>query len=131
MKNRQELILTNLEEANKRAIKAQEELVEAQSQFETAKRKAQEIQDQNISKVNQEKSDSQIQTEEIIKKLEKLKKDILLFQQQKALTLLSKKVIQLSLKQVQAKLQNRVGLKFQNSINNFYIALLNNYESFN
>lgn len=63
----------------------------------------------------------------MIQRLDKLKQETLLSQQQKALELLSKKVIQSSLTQVQEKLQNRIDSKFQTSINNFYIALLRNY----
>lgn len=127
LENRQQLILSNLSEADKRAQKAQEKLIEAKSQFETAKVKAEEIEKQGVITLNKDKNNSQIQTEEMIQRLDKLKKETLLSQQQKALKLLSKKVIQSSLAQVQEKLQNRIDSKFQTSINNFYIALLRNY----
>lgn len=131
LNNRREIVLSNLDEANKRIIASQEKLVEARSQFEAAQKEKQEIQNQSLNQVTTEKTTFRTQTQEIIQKLEKLKKETLLFQQQKTLNLLSKKVIQLSLKQVQEKLQNRVDLKFQTSIDNFYIALLRNYESLN
>lgn len=127
LENRQQLILANLDEANKRAQKAQEKLSEAKSQFEAARLKAEEIAKQGIINLNKDKNNSQIQTEEMIQRLDKLKKETLLSQQQKALQLLSKKVIQSSLMQVQSKLQDRIDSKFQTSINNFYIALLRNY----
>ena len=127
LENRQQLILANLSEADKRAQKAQEKLIEAKSQFEAAKVKAEEIAKQGVITLNKDKNNSQIQTEEMIQRLDKLKKETLLSQQQKALKLLSKKVIQSSLTQVQEKLQNRIDSKFQTSINNFYIALLRNY----
>lgn len=127
LENRQQLILANLDEASKRAQKAQEKLFEAKSQFEAAKLKAEEITKQGIINLNKDKNNSQIQTEEMIQRLDKLKKETLLSQQQKALQLLSKKVIQSSLMQVQDKLQDRIDSKFQTSINNFYIALLRNY----
>lgn len=129
LENRRELILSNLEEADKRAETAQQKLIEARSQFEAAKLKAQEIQNQSFSTLKKEKSHSTIQTEEMIQRFEKLKKETLVFQQQKALKLLFKKIIQLSLLQVQEKLKNRINLKFQTSINNFYIALFRNYNS--
>ena len=131
LNNRREIVLSNLDEANKRIVASQEKLVEARSQFEAAQKEKQEIQNQSLNQVTTEKTTFRTQTQEIIQKLEKLKKETLLFQQQKTLNLLSKKVIQLSLKQVQEKLQNRVDLKFQTSIDNFYIALLRNYESLN
>lgn len=117
-----------MEEANKRASNAEEKLVEARLKFESAKIKAQEIQNQSINTINKDRIHFTIQTKEAIQRLESLKKETLTFQQQKALSILSKKVIALSLKQVKDKLQNRTDLKFQNSINNFYIALLRNYE---
>lgn len=127
LENRQQLILANLSEAEKRAQKAQEKLVKAKSQFEAAKLKAEEIAKQGIITRNKDKDNFQIQTEDTIQRLDKLKKETLLSQQQKALKLLSKKVIQSSLAQVQEKLQNGIDSKFQTSINNFYIALFRNY----
>lgn len=120
-----------MEEANKRAINAEQKLFEARSKFESAKIKAQEIQNQSINTINKDRIQFKTQTKEAVQRLENLKKETLIFQQKKALTILSKKVIALSLKQVKNKLQSRTDLKFQNSINNFYIALLRNYESFN
>lgn len=127
LENRQKLILSNLNEVDSRAKKAQDKLNEAKTQFEAAKIKAQEIKDQGIITLNKDKNNSNLQTEEMIQKLSVLKKDTLLSQQQKALKLLSKKVIQSSLMQVEKKLQNRIDSKFQNSVNNFYIALFRNY----
>lgn len=131
LNNRKNLILSNLDEADKRALSAQKKLEQARSQFEAAKLKSQDIQIQSINTVKKDRIHSKTQTEESIQRLEILKKETLIFQQKKALNLLSKKVIQLSLIQVKDKLQSRVDLKFQNSINNFYIALLRNYESLN
>ena len=127
LENRQQLILSNLSEADKRAQKAQEKLMEAKSQLESAKIKAEEIAKQGIITLNQDKDNSQLQTEEMIQRLDKLKQETMLSQQQKALKLLSKKVIQSALAQVKEKIQNRIDPKFQTSINNFYIALLRNY----
>ena len=131
LNNRKNLILSNLDEADKRALSAQKKLEQARSQFEAAKLKSQDIQIQSINTVKKDRIHSKTQTEEAIQRLEILKKETLIFQQKKALNFLSKKVIQLSLIQVKDKLQSRVDLKFQNSINNFYIALLRNYESLN
>ena len=127
LENRRQLIVSNLNEADKRAQKAKEKLIDAKSQFEAAKIKAEEIQKQGIITLAKDKKDSQTKTEEMIQRLDTLKQDTLISQQQKALKLLSKKVIQSSLVQVQEKLQSRIDSKFQTSINNFYIALLRNY----
>ena len=74
LENRRELILSNLKEADTRAVVTQQKLDKARSQFEEAKLKAQEIQNQSVSTLQKEKSHSKIQTEEMIQRLEKLKK---------------------------------------------------------
>lgn len=129
LENRRELILSNLEEADNRAVAAKQKLVDARSQFEAAKLKAHEIQNQSVSTLEKEKSHSKIQTEEMIQRIEKLKEETLVFQQKKALMLLAQKIVQLSLLQVQEKLKNRIDVNFQRSVNNFYIALFRNYNS--
>lgn len=131
LNNRQNLILSNLEEADKKAANAEKKLIDVRSRFEAAKIKAQEIKDQSINTVKKDKIHFQTKTQEAIQKLKILKTETLAFQQQKALNILSKKVIALSLTQVKEKLRSRHDLKFQNAINNFYIALLRSYESFN
>ena len=82
---------------------------------------------QGIITLNEDKDNFQLQTEETIQRLSTLKKEALLFQEQKALKLVSEKIIQLSVTQVRERLQNRINSKFQISINNFYIALFRNY----
>lgn len=84
-----------------------------------------------MNTVKKEKSQLKKQTQEAIQKLENLKKETLIFQYQKTLNVLSKKIIQLSLTQVQEKLKSCTNIKLQNSINNFYIALFQNYKSLN
>ena len=126
LNNRQELILSNLNEADRRAEKAQEDFNEAKLQFEVAKRKTVEIAEQALINLNKEKDNAQLQTEEMIRRLEKLKEEALLSQQKKALKSLSKEFIQYSLTQVQKKLQSRVDFKFQVAMTNFYIALIRN-----
>lgn len=131
LKNRQNTILLNLEEANKRAIDAQKKLEKARTEFELSKLKVQEIQNQSFNTIKKDKLQSKKQTQEAIQRLEYLKKETLIFQQQKTLNLLSKKIIQLSLSQAQKKLKSCTDIKFQNSINNFYITLFRNYQSLN
>ena len=89
----------------------------------------QEIQNQSFNTIKKDKIQSKKQTQEAIQRLEYLKKETLIFQQQKTLNLLSKKIIQLSLSQAQKKLKSCTDIKFQNSINNFYITLFRNYQS--
>lgn len=82
---------------------------------------------QGIITLNEDKDNFQLQTEKTIQRLSTLKKEALLFQEKKALKLVSEKVIQLSVTQVRERLQNRINSKFQISINNFYIALFRSY----
>lgn len=126
LNNRQQLILSNLKEADRRAEKAQEDFNDAKLQFELAKRKTVEVAEQALINLNKEKDNAQLQTEDMIQRLEKLKEEALLSQQQKALKSLSKEFIQYSLTQVQTKLKSRADFKFQVAMTNFYIALIRN-----
>ena len=129
LENRQNLILVNLNEAEKKAQKAKEKLFEAKSQFEMAELKAKEIAEHGIITLDKDKNDSQRQTEEMIQRLDKLKEETLFSQQQIALKSLSKRVIQSSLLKVQDEIQKNINDKFQISVNNFYIALFRKYGS--
>jgi len=128
LKNRQNTILLNLQEADKRAIDIQKKLQKARTEFELSKLKVQEIQNQSFSTIKKNKLQSKKQTQEAIQKLEYLKKETLVFQEQKTLNVLSKKIIQLSLSQAQKKLKSCTDIKLQNAINNFYITLFRNYQ---
>lgn len=128
LKNRQNTILLNLQEADKRAIDIQKKLQKARAEFELSKLKVQEIQNQSFSTIKKNKLQSKKQTQEAIQKLEYLKKETLVFQEQKTLNVLSKKIIQLSLSQAQKKLKSCTDIKLQNAINNFYITLFRNYQ---
>ena len=75
-----------------------------------------------------EKDKYKKQTIEDIERLEKLKQDTIVFQQQKAIKQLSKQVITLALEQVYKKIENRYDRVFQTLVNNFYIALFRNYQ---
>ena len=90
-----------------------------------------EIQIQSFNTIKKEKIQSTQQTQEVIQRLENLKKQTLIFEYQKTLNELSKKIIELSLNQVQTKLKSCNNIKFQNSINNFYITLFRHYDSLN
>ena len=127
LQNRQQLISSNLGEADRRAEKAQEKILEAKAQLELANKRSEEISKQGISTIKNEKVDSQTQTVEIIQRLDQLKLETLKSQQRKVSKLISRKVIYSSLARVQEKIQDRLDFKFQTTINNFYIALFRNY----
>ena len=54
LEDRKKTIVNNLQEANQRAIEAQEKLNQARTQLELAKKKAQEIREEGISRATQE-----------------------------------------------------------------------------
>lgn len=89
------------------------------------------IQNQSFNTIKKDKIQSTQQTQEIIQRLENLKKQTLIFEYQKTLNVLSEKIIELSLNKVQTKLKSYNNIKFQNSINNFYITLFRHYDSLN
>ena len=64
--------MSNLEEANKRAINAEQKLIEARSKYESAKMKAQEIQNQSINTIKKDKIYFKTQTTEAIQRIESL-----------------------------------------------------------
>lgn len=131
LKNRQNTILLNLQEADKRVVDAEKKLEKARIELELSKLKVKEIQNQSFNTIKKDKIQSTKQTQEVIQRLENLKKQTLIFEYQKTLNVLSKKIIQLSLNQVQTKLKSCADMKFQNSINNFYITLFRHYDSLN
>ncbi len=122
------MIIANIQEAEKREAEAIEKLNAAKLQLENSRQKVGEIREQSLITAETEKEKYQKQTIEDIERLEKLKQETIIFQQQKAIKQLSKQVITLALKQVYKKIENRYDGQFQNSVNNFYIALFRNYQ---
>lgn len=128
LKNREQLIISNIQEAVKREEEAIEKLNNAQQKLISSQQKVTEIKQQSLVTAEMEKEKYKKQTVDDIERLKKLKQDTILFQQQKAIKQLSKQVINLALKQVYTKIENRYDRLFQNSVNNFYIALFRNYQ---
>lgn len=128
LENRKQTILKNLLEADQRANEAQEKLNKAQIQLEFAEKKASEIREQGILTAEQEKKQSIRQFEQDSIRLEELKQETLRFQQQKAISQISQKVVLLALNQVREKLNNRLDAALHSSVNNFNIVLFTNYK---
>lgn len=128
LENRKQTILKNLLEADQRANEAQEKLNKAQIQLEFAQKKASEIREQGILTAEQEKKQSIRQFEQDSIRLEELKQETLRFQQQKAISQISQKVVILALNQVREKLNNRLDAALHSSVNNFNIVLFTNYK---
>lgn len=126
--NRKQTILNNFQEAEVRASEAQERLNQARAQVELAKTKAQQIREQALVTVEQEKNLFLRQTQDDIKRLGILQQETLNFEQQKAQNELAQKLVRLALHQVQEKLNQRLNASIHSAINNFQIVLFTNYK---
>ena len=126
--NRKQTILANFREADQRASEAQDRLNQARLQLEKAKTKAQEISQQALFTVDQEKKQIISQTQEDIKRLSILQQETLKFEQQKAQNELAQKLVRLALHQVREKLNQRLNSSIHTAVNHFQIVLFTNYK---
>ncbi len=121
--NRKQIILNNLEEADKKAQEAQDKLNKTKTQLELARKKAAEIREQGIIQADQDKQNCIFETKNEVSRLEKLKQQNIQFQQQQTINQVSQQVIVLALKKVREKLNNQIGSSFHSSVNNSNILL--------
>lgn len=128
LENRKQLILVNIQEAENREKEAIRQLQLAKENFEKSKQKAIGIRDQSIKTAGLEQQKYQKQIVDDIQRLHKVKDETIVFQQQQAIKQITQRVINLAFQQVYSKLENRYDSVFQNSVNNFYIALFRNYQ---
>ena len=126
--NRKQTILNNFREADQRASEAQDRLNQARLQLEKAKKKADEISQQAVFTVDQEKKQLLSQTQEDIKRLSILQQETLKFEQQKAQNELAQKLVRLALHQVREKLNQRLNSSIHTAVNHFQIVLFTNYK---
>jgi F-type H+-transporting ATPase subunit b len=126
--NRKQTILNNFREADQRASEAQDRLNQARLQLEKAKTKADEISQQAVFTVDQEKKQIISQTQEDIKRLSILQQETLKFEQQKAQNELAQKLVRLALHQVREKLNQRLNSSIHTAVNHFQIVLFTNYK---
>ena len=126
LKTRKETILNNLQEADNRALEAQEKLLQAKAQLSLAQKKATEIHEQGIAAAEQERKRCLKQAEEDAERQEKLKQDTIRLQQQKAIQQISQQIVSLALQQVRQKLKTGANSNFHILVNNLKIALLKN-----
>ncbi|MGQ2964032.1 MAG: F0F1 ATP synthase subunit B family protein [Agrobacterium sp.] len=129
LENRKQTILTNLEIANTRALEAQEKLNNAKTQFDIAKKKAQEIREEGILRANSELKTVVSMHSLRLAKLEEFKNETVLFYQQKAFKEAYLYVVDRIMVRVRERL-NR-GLKqdaaYHVVINNFYVSNLTTF----
>jgi len=128
LENRRQSIVNALQQAEQRAQEAQSKLAEAQSQLKIAEEKAATIRQQGRAAAEQEKAQSVAKTQADTARLQTMKEETLILQQQKAMGQVSQKVIGLALAKVREKLNRRLDPTFHESVNNFNVVLFTNYK---
>jgi F-type H+-transporting ATPase subunit b len=127
LEDRKKTIVNNLQEANQRAIDAQEKLNQARTQLELAKKKAQEIREDGISRATQEINTVVSQHEIRLAKLDEFKEETLSFYQQKAFKEAYLYVISRIMTRVREKLNNGLNSTYHVVVNNFYVSRFTEY----
>jgi len=127
LEDRRKTIVNNLQEANQRAIEAQEKLNQAKAQLDSAKKKAQEIREEGISRANQEINTVVSQHEIRLAKLDEFKEETLSFYQQKAFKEAYLYVISRIMTRVREKLNTGLNSTYHVVVNNFYVSRFTEY----
>jgi F-type H+-transporting ATPase subunit b len=127
LEERRKTILNNLQEANQRAVDAQEKLNAARAQLESAKKKAQEIREEGVSRATQEINTVVSQHEIRLKKLQEFKQETLAFYQQKAFKEAYLYVISKIMIRVRERLTKGLNPTYHVVVNNFYVSRFNDY----
>jgi F-type H+-transporting ATPase subunit b len=124
LEDRKKTILANLEEANERAMEAEQKLSTAKVQLDNAKKKAEEIRQEGITRANSEMNIVVSQHEIRLAKLQDFQNETLQFYQQKAFKEAYLYVVSRIMNRVRERLNN--GLKgdstYQVVVNNFYVS---------
>jgi F-type H+-transporting ATPase subunit b len=118
LKNRQELIVKSLNDAEERFQEA------AKAQLEVAKTKAEEIRAQGLVTAKQGSENLLARAEEDIKRLEDTKKTSLRFEEEKAIEEVCSRVRELALKSALQKVKKRLDANLQRRVIDLNIALL-------
>jgi F-type H+-transporting ATPase subunit b len=124
---RKKTIVNNLQEATQRALDAEEKLTQARTQLELAKKKAQEIRTEGISRATQEINTVVNQHELRLSKLQEFKQETLSFYQQKAFKEAYLYVISRIMTRVREKLSSGLDSTYHVVVNNFYVSRFTEY----
>ena len=127
LEDRRKTILNNLQEANQRAIDAQEKLNAARAQLELAKKKAKEIREEGVSRATQEINTVVSQHEIRLAKLQEFKQETLQFYQQKAFKEAYLYVVAKIMTRVRERLTKGLNPTYHVVVNNFYVSRFNQY----
>ena len=127
LEDRKKTILSNLEEANKRAMEAQEKLANAKAQLELAKKKAQEIRSEGVSRATSEINTVVSQHELRLAKLDEFKNETVQFYQQKAFKEAYLYVVSRIMTRVRERLNRGLDSTYHVVVNNFYVSRFTEY----
>lgn len=127
LEDRKKTIINNLQEANQRAIEAEEKLNQARALLESAKKKAQEIREEGIIRANQEVNTVISQHELRLSKLDEFKQETLSFYQEKAFKEAYLYVISRIMTRVREKLNSGLNSTYHVVVNNFYVSRFTEY----
>lgn len=122
LEDRKNTIRKNLQEANQRAIEAEEKLNVARAQLEIAKKKAQEIREEGVLRATQEINNVVSQHELRLARLEEFKQETLQFYQQKAFKQAYMYVINKIIIRVRERLTKGLDSTYHVVVNNFYVS---------
>jgi F-type H+-transporting ATPase subunit b len=127
LEDRKKTILSNLEEANQRALEAQEKLNKAKANLESAKKKAQEIREEGISRATSEINTVVSQHELRLAKLDEFKNETVQFYQQKAFKDAYLYVVSRIMTRVRERLNRGLDSTYHVVVNNFYVSRFTEY----
>ena len=127
LEERKKTIVNNLQEANQKALEAEQKLAEARAVLESAKKKATEIREEGVSRATQEINTVVNQHELRLSKLDEFKNETVSFYQEKAFKEAYLYVISRIMTRVREKLNTGLNSNYQVVVNNFYIARLTEY----
>jgi F-type H+-transporting ATPase subunit b len=128
LEDRKKTILNNLQEANQRAIEAQEKLSQARAQLESAKKKAQEIREEGILRATQEIKNCVTQHEIRLARLQEFKQETLQQAEQKAFKQAYMYLISKISKRVREKLNTGLDSTYHVVVNNFYVSRFTDFK---
>lgn len=124
LKSRKETILSNLNEADKRASEALEKRNLAVEKLEQAKQKAKQIFDQAKISAEQEKALCISEAELEKKRMIQAKEDTINLYRQRAVDVITSQIVRLAIGKVRSKFVSQSTARFQWSVNHFKNAVL-------
>lgn len=128
LEDRKKTILNNLQEANLRAVEAQEKLNQARLKLESAKTKAQEIRQDGILRANQEINNCITQHEIRLARLQEFKQETVQQAEQKAFKQAYMYLIEKISKRVREKLNSGLDSTYHVVVNNFYVSRFTDFK---